>query len=167
MMQYRKVIGNVLGQLSDSLVQLSEAEYARPCISLGNASIGQHVRHVIELFECLYNGYEQGEVNYENRKRDARIERDKCLAADLIRVICTHVDKPAKELLLRSNYGELAEEGITVSSNYHRELIYNLEHAVHHMALIRIGINEVSSVEVPEGFGVATSTIKYRKSCAQ
>ena len=167
MIQYRKVIENVLGQLSASLVQLSEAEYALPCLRLGNASIGQHVRHVIELFECLYNGYEQGEVNYEKRKRDVRIEMDKYLAIDLIGMICTHIDKPAKELLLRSNYDEHAEEGITVRSNYHRELIYNLEHTVHHMALIRIGINEVSSVEVPEGFGVATSTIKYRRSCAQ
>jgi hypothetical protein len=166
-MIYRKLIENVLEQLSDSLDMLSEAEYANPCRSLGNASIGQHVRHVIELFGCLYNGYEYGEVDYENRKRDIRIEKDKVLAIDLIGMICKHIDKPAKELLLRLNYDEHSSEGFTVSSNYHRELIYNLEHAVHHMALIRIGINEVSSVELPEGFGVATSTIKYRRSCAQ
>jgi len=54
-----------------------------------------------------------------------------------------------------------------VETNYYRELIYNLEHTIHHMALIKVGINEVSCIAVPEGFGIATSTIKFRRSCAQ
>jgi len=32
------------------------------------------------------------------------------------------------------------------------------------MALIRVGINEVSAVKVPEEFGVAPSTIKYKRT---
>jgi len=55
----------------------------------------------------------------------------------------------------------------SIPSNYYRELAYNLEHTIHHMALIRVGVNEVSSIELPVEFGVAYSTVKYRKQCAQ
>ena len=166
-MQFKKVIENVFIQLTDSLNQLTASEYSQPSKILFNASIGQHVRHIIELYICLYNGYETGTVNYENRKRDTRIETDKDLANELMQMICNNIDKPDKELFLDSNYDEQLTDSIIVPTNYYRELLYNLEHTVHHMALIRVGINEVSSIAIPDGFGIATSTIKYHRSCAQ
>jgi len=33
--------------------------------------------------------------------------------------------------------------------------------------LIRVGVNEVSSVKLPGEFGIAYSTVKYRNQCAQ
>ena len=81
--------------------------------------------------------------------------------------IYTHLDRPAKSLLLQAAYDDSSDDSITVETNYYREIVYNLEHTVHHMALIRVGVNEVSELELPEGFGVASSTIKYRKACAQ
>jgi hypothetical protein len=33
--------------------------------------------------------------------------------------------------------------------------------------LIRVGITEIANIELPDDFGVASSTIKYRKQCAQ
>lgn len=154
-------------QLADSLNQLTPAEYSQPSKILFNATIGQHVRHILELYICLYNGYETGIVNYEKRKRDIRIETDKDFANELMLMISGNIDKDDKDLLLESNYDEQSTEEIIVGTNYYRELLYNLEHTVHHMALIRVGINEVSSITIPEGFGVATSTIKYRKTCVQ
>jgi hypothetical protein len=54
-----------------------------------------------------------------------------------------------------------------VSTNYYREVIYNLEHTIHHMALIRVGINELGNIDLPKDFGVAPSTIKYKQLCVQ
>ena len=62
-----------------------------------NATIGQHVRHIVELFQCLENGYEKGIVNYELRKRDKNIETDKQLAIQLLHEISNRLireDKP-------------------------------------------------------------------------
>jgi hypothetical protein len=47
------------------------------------------------------------------------------------------------------------------------ELIYNIEHTVHHMALIRVRIDEVSSIAIPGEFGVATSNINIVKRCLE
>ncbi len=166
-MQLQQAIGNVFVQLRNSLEELTPEQYTKPSQILLNASIGQHVRHIIELFLCLNKGYETGIVNYENRKRDYRLETDKVFAAEILDTVYDKLLKHDKKLLLEAGYDEHTEEIVTIESNYYREVVYNLEHTVHHMALIRVGINEVSAIQLPDGYGVASSTLKYRKACAQ
>ena len=165
-MQFKEAIVNVFHQLDESLRNLSEAQYRQPVKILFDATIGQHVRHIIELYICLYNGYETGVVNYDKRKRDIRIETDKDLAIELMEMITSNLDKFNKDLLLEASY-ENHSAAVPVATNYYREIIYNLEHTVHHMALVRVGIYEVSTIAIPDDFGVATSTLKYRKECAR
>jgi uncharacterized damage-inducible protein DinB len=166
-MKIQKSIQNVFVQLSESLKELSDEEYRQPSTILFNATIGQHVRHVIELFLELEKGYETGRVNYDKRKRDYTIETDKGAAIELLRQIYLRLNRFDKNLLLEASYDDNSNGTVLISTNYFRELMYNLEHTVHHMALIRVGINELSTVIVSEDFGVASSTIKYKKVCAQ
>jgi len=163
-MKIQTAIQNVFAQLSELLQQLSNNEYTQRCPTLFNATIGQHVRHIIELFICLEHDYEQGLVNYEKRKRDYTIESDKKVAIGLLQQIPACLYKHDKNLMLEAAYDDSSNDTIVISTNYFRELVYNLEHTVHHMALIRVGINEVSAVKVPEEFGVASSTIKYKRT---
>lgn len=166
-MQLQQAVNSVFVQLSASLDQLSQNEYVQPCNTLFNNTIGQHVRHIIELFQCLENGYEAGVVNYEKRKRDLEIENNKEIASRLLQNIHEQLNRDNKELLLEASYDESSSEVIPISTNYYREIAYNLEHTIHHMALIRVGINEVAAIKLPDDFGVASSTVKYRKQCAQ
>jgi hypothetical protein len=166
-MLLKKPIQHVFEQLGESLRQISNAEYKMPSQTLSNATIGQHVRHIIELFLCLEQGYISGVVNYEKRKRDYRIETDKDFAMDLMFDVFNNLEQPNKDLILEAeDYCEDIQT-VSVPSNYFRELAYNLEHTIHHMALIRVGVNEVANVQLPDEFGVAYSTIKYRQQCAQ
>ena len=166
-MQLQQAVNNVFVQLSATLDQLTQEQYVQPCQSLLNATIGQHLRHIIELFQCLENGYDEGLVNYEKRKRDIVIETDKNFATALLSDIHRGLDRPNKALNLEACYEEDSENPIVISTNFYREIAYNLEHTIHHMALIRVGINEVADISLPAEFGVASSTIKYRKECAQ
>jgi hypothetical protein len=167
LMLLKKPIEDVFIQLSDVLAKLTDKEYTQPSRILFNATTGQHVRHIIELFQCLENGYDEGLVNYEKRKRDYRIETDKGFAGFLLRKIYRSLDKPNRRIILEAeDYNETAET-ITIPSNYYREIAYNLEHTIHHMALIRVGINEVASITLPDEFGVAYSTVKFRQQCVQ
>jgi hypothetical protein len=119
------------------------------------------------LFLCLENGYDIGLVNYEQRKRDLRIETDKAFASGLLIEVHQQLEKENKDLQLQACYDDAAAELLTFQTNFYREIAYNLEHTIHHMALIRVGLTEVSDIEIPEEFGVASSTIKYRQQCAQ
>jgi hypothetical protein len=166
-MLLKQPIQHVFVQLSESLRQLSDAEYTQPSSILFNATIGQHIRHIIELFICLEQGYDEGVVNYEKRKRDYRIETERYFAISLLKDIYGKLDKPDKPMILEAEDYTDTMETVAIPSNYYRELAYNLEHTIHHMALVRVGINDVSSVQLPDEFGVAYSTIKYRQQCAQ
>jgi len=163
-MKIQSAIQNVFAQLSDALQQLSNDEYTQKSPTLFNATIGQHVRHIIELFVCLGQGYDKGLINYEKRRRDYTIESNKEVAIILLEQIASGFYVHDKNLLLEATYDEHLNDTILISTNYFRELVYNLEHTVHHMALIRVGINEVSAVKVPDEFGVASSTIKYKRT---
>jgi len=135
-----------------------------PCPELSNATIGQHSRHIIELFQCLISGYGLGTVCYDNRKRNKQTEEDLSFALTQIREIYKAIDLP--DLGLNVQY-HLNNSDILIPSNYRRELMYNLEHLIHHEALIKVAITSMTEVAIPESFGVAPSTLQYRKECAQ
>ena len=56
-MELQKAVHHVFLQLSDSLDQLETEQYTYPCKNLSGNTIGQHVRHIIEMFQCLESGY--------------------------------------------------------------------------------------------------------------
>jgi hypothetical protein len=166
-MRLQPSIQNVFVQLTATLNLLNDRQYVYASKILSNATIGQHVRHIIEMFICLEEGYVCGVINYENRKRDIKIETEKDFAVDLMKKIYEGLNKENKSLIMEASYDEDAGQLLRFDTNYYREIAYNLEHAIHHMALIKVGIREVSDIQIPEGFGVASSTIKFRSQCAQ
>ncbi len=166
-MNFNSILSPVLSQLSESISLLSDNEYSQKSLLLNGSTIGGHTRHVIELFQCLINGYNDGKINYEHRKRDIEIESNKNFACSLLDNIADALQLPNKALHLHGFYSESETDECSVSANFYRELIYNLEHTIHHMALIRVAINEVSNINLPENFGVASATMQYKKLCVQ
>jgi hypothetical protein len=57
-MEFKIIIEPILLQLAHALNEISENSYRQKSILLNGSSIGAHTRHVIELFQCLLNGYE-------------------------------------------------------------------------------------------------------------
>jgi hypothetical protein len=162
-MTIQQSVHAIFNQLEDSLLQLSNEQYRQKIDTLSGASIGQHVRHVVEMFVCLQDGYTSGIVNYEKRKRDITIETSKETAIDIMNKIISALLNENKSLVLEAGFDENSDELNKILTNYFREIAYNQEHAIHHMALIKIGINEVLDTQLPDGYGVASSTLKYRK----
>ncbi len=162
-----KAVNNVFVQLADSLQQLSQEQFIQPCVHLSGSTIGQHVRHIIEMFHCLDIGYESGLVDYEKRKRDKAIETSKAHATELLTAVFYALHRENKPLQLATYYDDLCPDPVLIDSNYYRELTYNLEHTIHHMALIRVGLREVSDIQISDDYGIAASTLKHRRECAQ
>lgn len=153
-----------LEQFKDILEALPESCYSKSCEVLSNASIGQHTRHIIELYLCLLNGYECADVSYDRRERNRKIEQDPLYAIQQISWIQANLEKPNKPVTVSYDLNGIENY---LDSNYFREVMYNLEHTIHHHALIKIGIQHFTDLNVPESFGVAPSTLQHRQACAQ
>ena len=166
-MDLKSIIQPVFNSLINTLLLITDEQYTKPCTQLNGSSIGAHTRHIIELFKCLINGYDTGFVNYDDRKRNILIQTDKKIAINLLTDIADTIYCKNKEMVLQLSIMESDCKFYIVNTNFYREFIYNLEHTIHHMAFIRIGIFEVGSIVLPQDFGVAPSTIKYNNSCVQ
>ena len=166
-MHLKHPIRELLLQLQEVLENLSDSQYTAPVDLLSGASIGQHVRHILEFFQELDHGYEGGAVNYDRRQRNHVLEINRCLAIQLSSAAALAVDRPDRDLVLVAHLSSGDAAPVVIRSNYFRELLYNIEHMVHHMALLRIAVNAVSTISLPAHFGVAASTLKYRQTCAQ
>lgn len=154
-------INHCLLQVKNLLNQIDDKDYAMQCSELSNASIGEHTRHIIEMFQCVTNEYKSGIVDYDKRERNKLIETDSTFAISQIDSILNTIDKPNKDFLLQQNG---INEIIIINTNYYRELVYNFEHCIHHQALIKIGLLLNFNYTIDENFGVAFSTIKHRNS---
>ncbi|MCG8385336.1 MAG: hypothetical protein MJA30_07335 [Cytophagales bacterium] len=160
---------DIFNQLESVIEHITQEDFTKEVDTLNYSTIGQHIRHTLEFFTCLAHHHTQGIVNYDKRDHDRMIESDKTIAGALIKDLYNFIDQNPKDtqLVLEANYSMVNEEPISIGTTYFRELAYNIEHAIHHMAIIKIGLKEVAPyVPIPAHFGVAVSTIRYQDGTA-
>ncbi len=157
-------IKNTLQEVVSLLRQLDETEYTQPFHELSGSTIGQHTRHIIEMFQCLIDNYNNGIVNYDLRQRNKKIETETTFAISSMEEICLTMVMENKPLHLIQN---INGNELVMDTNYYRELLYNLEHCIHHQALIKVALLSNDNIQLQQNFGVAPSTIQYKKSCVQ
>lgn len=168
-MELTKACSKVLDQLADLVKQIQDEDFIRSTETLSNSTIGQHLRHALEFFQCFHQGFEKGTLNYDKRTHNSIIEQDKDLAQSVINQIRQFLtiltDKP---LRLELGYDLFNNHFIMVDTTANRELVYNIEHTVHHMAIMKIGIRELADyVQLPPDLGVAASSIRYQGAPSQ
>lgn len=159
----------VLRQLELVVEGIRPGDFSRTSPTLGGSTIGQHVRHTIEFFQCLEHGLASGVVNYDHRAHDELLESHPALAVSALQSIRRFMDLHVSDraMALHACYRHHEEETQEIATTYFRELAYNLEHAVHHMAIIRMGLREEASyVQLPPDFGMAASTLRYQRGFA-
>ena len=157
----------VLRQGESLLRNIDNEKYTRKLRPAFNSAIGGHYRHCLDHFQSLLEGLDLDEVNYDHRARDRRIENDwKFALAETQRLLraCESIPTPLLgcPINVRSQVNYEIDEAALIGSTVGRELMYAVAHTIHHYALIAVMCG-LLDVPVPEGFGVAPSTLKYRE----
>jgi hypothetical protein len=154
------------GELLLSL--LDDVAYSTRLSAAFNSSVGGHYRHCLDHFRSVFDGLDGGEVNYDNRQRDPLIETVREIALNETRELLQAGEELGNRSLgcsirVRSKVSYAIEESPFAISTIGREIMFCIVHAIHHYALIRVMCGMLEA-QVPEGFGVAPSTIKHLAS---
>ena len=165
-MIFEKIVQQ-LTQLQDLVNTISDENYCLSIPLIGNATIGKHLRHIIEHYQMLLLAQKTNIINYENRPRNIIIESQKSVAIDAIKAILLQIKHPNFPLKIVQQY-EVSDTPEILESSYYREIIFLIEHTVHHQAFIKFGILAMG-LEVPlkHNFGYADATLKYQSSNVQ
>ena len=166
-MQLTQAAVEVLTQLKNFTAQLSDNEFKDNLPVLFDKSVGKHIRHILEFFNILIDGYARGTISYESRAHDLALEKHRYLALKDIDSILDKLtqltDNPV--LTFTADYARDAHPMTHTKTSFLRELIFNIEHTVHHMALLKIAtFTNFPTVQLPENFGIAHATVCYEAS---
>lgn len=159
-----------LEEIKKLILKLSNKEYVYASKLLSEATIGQHIRHILEFYQIIFNQGNSNIINYDNRKRNLEIETNGIVAIQIIDEICANLTRDFidKQLILEGNFCAIEGRKIQIQTTLNRELAYCLEHSIHHQALIKVGLIELENTHFIEGdFGIAPATIRYKKVSVQ
>ena len=161
-MDIKRQASEILYQVSLVLKGLTDEQYCTSLSVLSSMSVGKHTRHILEFYQCLLDGSRFGIVDYGKRQRNSLLENNLNYAKEGTEEIMNRIQLlKDKEIMLNVSCDEVVS---AIKTSVFRELAYNIEHTVHHLAIIKIGVNtHFPQVSLPENLGVANSTIKYQQ----
>lgn len=156
----------VLEELRDLVARLDRDRYAGTGGLPVASGPGGHVRHILDAYDCLLRGVEDGRVDFTARERDERTAADPKFASERIsrtvealRMLRMPASAP---LAVRA---EDTAGNAWCASSVGRELQSLLSHTIHHLALVAL-VLRLRGVEPGETIGVAPSTLAYWKKAS-
>ncbi|MEM7480955.1 MAG: DinB family protein [Acidobacteriota bacterium] len=164
----RWMTGNValLTQGEELLAQIEDEAYvAPPPVPMG--TVGGHLRHCLDFYMCFLDGLAEGEIDYDARRRDERIQQDRSYAMGLIAALKARLEELPADLAERPVRVSLdrafeAPDAPLGRSTVRRELQFLCSHTTHHYALIAAQLR-LQGIEPTSDFGVAPSTLEHER----
>lgn len=152
---------NSLEQLARLLETTSDEAYVwRPGGGV-SGSIGAHVRHVLDHVRVLVD-CPQRRITYDRRERNTEIEHHRlegiaALRGAICRLGANRCDRSDDDTLVLETLVERDQPPIAVATTRAREMVFALQHTIHHQAIIAVLLHDIG-ISTPAQFGYAPST---------
>ncbi len=165
----------ILRQGIELLESLDDQSYPQVKHPFSEHGIGSHFRHCVDFYCSFLSGVEDGRIDYDSRKRDPRISRERRTAIEKLEAVIgrleelSGIDNQMPLMVRLEDSGDETDPSSWSWSSVLRELQSLVSHTVHHYALIGV-IMQLDGFSVREDFGVAPSTLKQWRNtapCAQ
>jgi len=175
--QFRIVIqGNIEGldqgiALLESMTNEQYCMGAKPYVA---SSIGEHLRHILDLYYSVQGAIDSNVVDYDVRRRGALIESCRKTGLDELFtikawLISLHYSDANKSVMVSTEVSVISTMIAEVKSTLLRELVFVSAHAIHHYALMTVSA-KLCDFQAPKDMGVAPATltsIRGDSTCVQ
>ncbi|GGD66566.1 DinB family protein [Lacimicrobium alkaliphilum] len=167
-MPVKQHYNKTLEQGIDFLITLSDQGYLTPKTP-GWSPVGRHFRHIIDHFLAIKTAMANKVVNYDQRHRGSKTERNRALAIQQLQSLqhwLTELDDAILDqpVIVTSDIGIGKCCQVSVQSTVGRELMFACSHAIHHYALIKQLTDNQSQ---PSDFGLAPATASFERRLNQ
>jgi len=151
---------NTLNKSKILLSILSNDELKNDSISPYYSCIGSHIRHILDVYDCILSGIESNHVDLTNRARDTRMHED-CNYAynNVIRVIEQLEAFGETDFNKRLNVlDDLGLGNVEIEYSLGAAFAQANSHAIHHYAIINYILDRLNIKIEDESFGYNPTT---------
>jgi uncharacterized damage-inducible protein DinB len=128
-----------------------------------SGSVGAHVRHCLDHVRALLDAARGGLLSYDGRERDKALEHDRALGILALRQQADRlgdlIDCPADQPMRLEAQVDCSGAAVEVTSSLGRELVFVLQHTIHHQAIVAL-LLAARGIAIPPRFGYAPSTVR-------
>jgi len=139
---------------------IDDAQYSDSSIPPYYSSIGIHMRHILDVFDCIFNGLETKKVNLTARKRNELAEKKVAFGLQYFDQVIEKLESlQSTNLDVKVEVKDDLGLGM-VTANYTlaSALIQAHSHAIHHFASIGYVISQLG-IQLPDSdFGYNPTT---------
>jgi uncharacterized damage-inducible protein DinB len=158
----------ILQQAKHYLASVSELQYTQVITPTFMSSAGAHMRHILDHYYSVINGFPEGLIDYDKRSRGGVVESSPKAAQEAIEAISTFLKSLTTEQLqktvqLSTEISVVDKQVAIVDTTLGREIIFVGSHAVHHLATIK-HIAQAQEVEVEGDLGIAPATATFLRT---
>ncbi len=147
------------------LKSINDEQYSNKSIAPYFSSIGGHMRHILDVFDCIFDGLENGEVNLAARKRNVLVEEKIDYGIEYYNEIIKKLNdlKTVNLDQIIPVHDDLGLGIITQNYTLGSTLIQAHSHAIHHFASLGYLIHQLE-IKLPDNdFGYNPTTPRIEK----
>lgn len=142
------------------LNSINDKQYSNNSTAPYYSSIGIHMRHILDVFNCIFKGLDSGDIDLTARDRNELAETKVSIGLDYFEQIISQLNKVRLEDLNKQVKvkDDLGMGVITANYTLAAALIQAHSHAIHHFASIGYIISQMG-INLPDGdFGYNPTT---------
>ncbi len=147
------------------LNSINDYQYSDVSIAPYYSSIGSHMRHILDVFDCIFDGLESGKIDLTARKRNKLAESKTAFGIAYFEKTIDFLNK-IKDIDFDQMVKVTDDLGLgEITANYtlSSALIQAHSHAIHHFASIGYIISQLG-IELPDNdFGFNPTTPKNKE----
>lgn len=153
---------NTLYKSKNLLNKINDTSYCCKEVGPYYSSVGSHIRHILDFYNCIFNGVEGKYVNLTSRERNQKIESNCNCAISEIDVIADKLRSlnTVDLSLLLDVEDNLGNGNITLKYTLGALLAQANSHTIHHYAIISYILDRLNIAIEDENFGYNPTTPK-------